>query len=405
MYQSLFIPVYLPSFLMSICQGAALLLIPLYALELGGSPAAAAMIFACRGLGNMVADIPAGYAAQKLGDAWVMRVGVGLMVAASLGAASADGLAELALFTFVIGLSMATWLLARLTFISDSVPTAFRGQALSSLAGLQRVGNFLGPVIGGYLVFHSSYTVAFVAIAGLSGLTLAILVLTAIRSRAQPQRSINADHRHDQASPQRSSQSLWALLKRHQTIFMTAGTVVFLLTLLRAARTLLVPLWGAYLGLNPAEIGMVVGISAAIDMMLFPAAGLIMDLYGRRVAGMGCLGLLSSGVLLIAFTDSLLMFTLAACFAGAGNGIGSGINMTLGTDFAPVNERGPFLGTWRLIGDAGSLVGPSLVAAIAGSIGLGPSILASAALGYLGLGVMAVFVPETLTKIEKSRDD
>lgn len=186
---------------------------------------------------------------------------------------------------------------------------------------------------------------------------------------------------------------------------MTAGTVVFLLTLLRAARTLLVPLWGAYLGLNPAEIGMVVGISAAIDMMLFPAAGLIMDLYGRRVAGMGCLGLLSSGVLLIAFTDSLLMFTLAACFAGAGNGIGSGINMTLGTDFAPVNERGPFLGTWRLIGDAGSLVGPSLVAAIAGSIGLGPSILASAALGYLGLGVMAVFVPETLTKIEKSRDD
>ena len=41
-----------------------------YALEVGGSPAAAAMIFACRGLGNMVADIPAGYAAQKLGDAW-----------------------------------------------------------------------------------------------------------------------------------------------------------------------------------------------------------------------------------------------------------------------------------------------------------------------------------------------
>ena len=36
MYRSLALSVYAPSFLMSICQGAVLLVIPLYALELGG---------------------------------------------------------------------------------------------------------------------------------------------------------------------------------------------------------------------------------------------------------------------------------------------------------------------------------------------------------------------------------
>jgi MFS family permease len=177
MYRSLALPVYLPSFLMSIGQGIALLIVPLYALDLGGSPASAAVIFACRGLGNMIADLPAGYAAQRFGDAYVMKAGVVLMIIAALGAAMTNSLPQLGVFTAVIGVSMATWLLARLTLISDRVSTEFRGQALSGLAGLQRVGNFLGPILGGYLAYIANYQLAFALIACLAGITL-LLVLT-----------------------------------------------------------------------------------------------------------------------------------------------------------------------------------------------------------------------------------
>ena len=145
MYRALLLPVYLPSFLMSVCQGAALLLIPLYALDLGGSPAVAAIIFACRGLGNMLADVPAGLAAEKFGDARVMQAGVALMILAATGCAFASDLLQLGLFSLIIGLSMATWLLARLTLISDLVAVNFRGQALSTMAGLQRFGSFHRP--------------------------------------------------------------------------------------------------------------------------------------------------------------------------------------------------------------------------------------------------------------------
>ena len=68
MYRSLLFSVYLPAFLMSICQGSVLLVIPLFALDLGASVGVAALVFSLRGLGNMTADIPAGYAASRLGD-------------------------------------------------------------------------------------------------------------------------------------------------------------------------------------------------------------------------------------------------------------------------------------------------------------------------------------------------
>ena len=403
MYRALLLPVYLPSFLMSVCQGAALLLIPLYALDLGGSPAVAAIIFACRGLGNMLADVPAGLAAEKFGDARVMQAGVALMILAATGCAFASDLLQLGLFSLIIGLSMATWLLARLTLISDLVAVNFRGQALSTMAGLQRFGNFIGPLSTGYIVYEFGYTTAFMLIAALAGATFCLLMTRVMPGEREAARSKPAPISTSRPQSQDNSKNaaahpIWQLLRVHHRILLTGGTVVFLLTLIRAARTLLLPLWGTSLGLNAAEIGAIVGLAAGLDMLMFPVAGLIMDQLGRRPAGMSCLGLLSFGLLLLSCTTTPLTFTLAACVAGLGNGLGSGINMTLGTDFAPVQQRGHFLGVWRLIGDAGAFAGPTLISLITAGVGLSMSILCASAFGFFGLVIMARFVPETLKK-------
>lgn len=394
MYRTLFIPVYVPSFLMSVCQGSALLLLPLYALELGGTPAMAAVIFACRGLGNMAADIPAGLVVQKFGDAKVMKVGVALMVLAAAGCALADNLIQLALMALTIGLSMATWLLARLTLISDLVESSQRGQALATMAGLQRFGHFLGPMISGSIVYTNGYSPAFFGIATLALVTLALLGLG---RDTVPDAREGMDRGQPESIDQEtlSSRPLIDLLITHRSIFLRGGTAVFLLTLVRAARTLLIPLWGAWIGLNVAEIGLIVGIAAGIDMTMFPFAGLIMDNWGRRYAGMMCLGLLSTSLLLLSQSTDTWSFAAAACVAGLGNGLGSGINMTLGTDFAPIRQRGHFLGIWRMISDAGAFTGPTLISSIAATIGLGSSLGISATLGFIGLFVMARFVPET----------
>ena len=65
-----------------------------------------------------------------------------------------------------------------------------------------------------------------------------------------------------------------------------------------------------------------------------------------------------------------------------GNGLGSGIVMTLGADTAPVRGRSQFLGAWRLCGDVGNSGGPLLVSAVAS---VAPLATACVVIGVLGL--------------------
>jgi len=69
-----------------------------------------------------------------------------------------------------------------------------------------------------------------------------------------------------------------------------------------------------------------------------------------------------------------------------GNGLGSGIVMTLGADSAPEVGRPQFLGGWRLCGDIGNSGGPLLVSAVAAAAPLAAACLVIGVLGLLGTG-------------------
>ena len=137
-------------------------------------------------------------------------------------------------------------------------------------------------------------------------------------------------------------------------------------------------------------------------MLMFPIAGIVMDNYGRRPAAMMCTGLLSLGLLGIPFSYDFVTMTAAAMVAGIGNGLGSGINMTMGSDFAPENQRGEFLGVWRLLSDTGSLLGPMAVGATATALTLSGAFYLAAAVGGLGVVTVWLFVKETLPKKAQS---
>ena len=81
---------------------------------------------------------------------------------------------------------------------------------------------------------------------------------------------------------------------------------------------------------------------------------------------------------------------------GFGNGLGSGIVMTLGADFAPSTGRAEFLGVWRLIGDVGTAGGPLLVAVVEIGGSLAAASVAVGAIGLAGAVVLFGWLPETL---------
>lgn len=406
-FRSLAVSVYLPSAFMSVGQAALLVVLPVSIIERGDGLAAAALAFAMRGLGSMLVSVPAGVAIARWGHKAGMLSGTGMMVLSSATIAAAPSTVTVAAATLIFGAGMGTWLLARLAFITRYVPNYQRGTALSGLAGLQRLGMLLGPLLGGLGVESVGFRGVFLSIAATALLTVAVIWMFAPATGGPDVADDGGGHPSRQtlqpSVPTPSARSLVTLvprmLRRYRRVFVSAGLFVFSLQLLREQRRLLVVLWGTSIGVGVEQIGLIVSVAAAVDMAMFPAAGYIMDHWGRKVAGVACIGVMAVAMGLLPFTTTVLSYLLVTVMAGFGNGLGSGIILTMGADFAPASETSQFLGVWRMVGDLGALMGP-LLTSIAASL-----VIALGLSSLIGLGggvVLWICVNETLAKASRS---
>ena len=153
------------------------------------------------------------------------------------------------------------------------------------------------------------------------------------------------------------------------------------------------------IGLDLPAIGLIVTLSAAIDMAMFYPAGVIMDRYGRKYASVPSFAIQGIGMALVSLASGFWGLLAATLVIGFGNGIGSGTMLTLGSDVAPKESMGEFLGVWRLIGDVGQTGGPMAVGSVADLVGLGMSTWVLAGVGLGAAAMLGLLVPETHPRV------
>jgi MFS family permease len=141
---------------------------------------------------------------------------------------------------------------------------------------------------------------------------------------------------------------------------------------------------------------------------MFPISGYIMDKFGRRFTGIPAFIILGSSLVLIGTVGSPILFLtpyatliIAAILSGVGNGISSGLVLTLGSDLSPPNNRGGFLGIWRFISDSGGAAGPTVMGVVANSFSLATASFSSGIIAITGIIFLRFFVKETLVKDKK----
>jgi hypothetical protein len=83
-----------------------------------------------------------------------------------------------------------------------------------------------------------------------------------------------------------------------------------------------------------------------------------------------------------------------ALLMGVGNGLGSGIVMTLGADAAPEAGRAPFLGVWRLLSLVGHNGASLVVAAVAAVASIGAASVTVGLLTLAGGAWLAQWLPQ-----------
>ncbi|WP_312879675.1 MFS transporter [Microlunatus parietis] len=361
------VPAYGPTILVSVGSGAILPLVALSARDLGASVGIAALIVALIGIGQLVGDLPAGALAARIGERRALIAACLLDAAALLGAFLAKSLILLGVAVFVAGLAGAVFSLARQAYLTEAIPIAQRARALSTLGGTSRIGTFIGPFVAALLVTHFGLASAYGFAAVMS---LAAAVLTFLLP------DLNAGTR----APVTVRRSVWSVLAEHRRTLATLGTGVLMIAAARATRQSIIPLWAESVGVDAATTSLIFGVSAGVDMLLFYPGGAIMDRFGRVWVAVPSMIILGTGFILLPFTHDTLTIGLVAALMGLGNGISSGIVMTLGADASPPGARAQFLGGWRLFADLGNAGGPALITLITA---FGP--LAAASFGLAGL--------------------
>ncbi|TDT34056.1 MFS transporter [Naumannella halotolerans] len=372
---------YAPTLVSTIGLGAVYPLIALTARDLGASVGTAAFIVALLGVGQLLGDLPAGQLASRFGEKWALVGACVIDAVAFCVAWQAPNVGVLGAAVLVAGMSAAVFGLARQAYLTDAIPSHQRARAMSTLGGVFRIGMFIGPLIGAFVVTHFGLQEAYLLAAATS-------LLAAVMNLSLPP----LPERTDQAvAGQRLG--FWRLLSDHRKVFATLGVGALLIMMARAARLSLVPLWAESQGIDAATTSIIFGISAAADMLLFYPGGMIMDRFGRFWVGVPAMVVIGAGLVLLALTHDPVTVGVVAVLIGLGNGISAGIVLTLGADHAPVAGRPKFLALWRLFADGGNALGPLLVSAVVAVAPLAAAVVVMGGLTLAGAGWLARWLP------------
>lgn len=377
------LPAYGPSVLSAIGTGAVMPAIVLSARDLGAGVNLAAFMVALLGIGQLVGDIPAGALAARIGERAALIAACGLEAVGMLGCALAPDVLVLAASIVVLGLSASTFGLARQSYLTEAVPLELRARALSTLGGVSRIGLFVGPFLGAVVVDRWGTGAAYVV--GLCSSASAFLLLLVVPDITSGERAAQLR--------QSERRSVGSVLLEHRRTLRTLGVGVLFVSSARACRTAIVPLWAESIGLDATRTSLVFGISGAVDMLLFYPGGRIMDRFGRLWVVLPSMVVLGLGMILLPLTGSFGWVTVVAVVLGFGNGIGSGVVMTLGADASPPVDRVQFLSGWRLMSDTGNAAGPALISVLTTVIPLAGAAVTMGGLALVGAGWLRVWVP------------
>lgn len=374
-FRDIALPAYGPTLVNSLGHGAMMPVLALRARELGASVAVAALVVGLVSVGMLIGSLPAGAVIARIGERRALVVAGVLDALAMAAAAVTPTVAWLALAVVASGTMWTVFLIARQAFMIDAVPFHLRARALSLLGGSHRVGMFGGPLIGAALIAADGIRAVFLLAAALS-LAAALLALT------MP--DLGAEQRV--AAKQEGYASVVSVLRRYRREMLTIGVAIAVIGASRSVRTSLMPLWAEQVGISASTTSLIFAVASGIELLMVYPGGWVMDRFGRTVTAVPVVASAALACLLVPLAGTVAAVTAVMVLLAVGNGLGSGVVMTMGADTAPAEARAQFLGGMRLCGDIGMTSAPLLLGLLTVALPIAAASLVLGGLGVVGTG-------------------
>src|SRR5262249_31549258 len=129
------------------------------------------------------------------------------------------------------------------------------------------------------------------------------------------------------------------------------------------------PIYARKVGLNDAEIAMVLGAQLALAMLAKPITGRLSDRVGRIPVIVIGLLLCAVALPIIFRSESLMAFVLTAPLLGLGVGAVTPVTNALIADLASARHLGAAMGVFGTIWDIGEAAGPMIAGFLIGGLG------------------------------------
>ena len=306
--------------------------ITLSAIDRGASTAIAALIGALLGIGSIVTNIPSGILATRIGERKIDARGRGRTVAGlalclvnlgrGAGVAAEFGFGVLLHRRGQLGLhSRPAVVPDRDGAAADARPGAVDPRRHPPHRGVP--GPFLGAGAMQLWGLPGAYYVS-----------LAAIVAAGVIVYRVPDLEMSDQHRAAAAQV-----TTWSILKQYWRTFVTLGDRRPAAVGHQADPAGGHPaVGGAHRAVAHGELGHL-RRRGAIDALTFYPAGKVMDVYGRRWVAVPCVIIMGISFVLMPLTHAAVTLALTAMIMGFGNGIGSGIVMTLAADVSPAIGR------------------------------------------------------------------
>ncbi len=248
--------------------------------------------------GALLAGIPGGIAAARLGVKPTVLIGLSLLALTTVAFGLADSVWALYLARFLQGVSSAFSWTGALTWLVVAAPAGRRGQLIGSAFGAAIAGALFGPVLGAVAAFTGTGP-AFGTVAGLALVLAGFAVATPA------------------PAPQRQ-QPLSALVNalRYNRTIQTGVWLCILPALCFGTLSVLAPLRLSDLGWGAAAIGAIYLVSAAFEAAWAPVLGRLSDRYGRMPPLLGALAASALVALLLPWPRQALLLAFLVVCAG-----------------------------------------------------------------------------------------
>jgi len=334
-------------------------LISLFAIDLGASPATIGVLYAMYSLFPALLSVSAG----KVSDRFGFRVPVmascsGVMLSLILPFFYPE-LAALFVTAAVAGTCNIFYVVAIQHAIGAYGEGPARTRNYSLFAVCVGISALVGPVVSGFAIDTIGHRAAFLVIAAFPAVTLLMLAMRSARPlRTRPHAEPPARGR------------VWDLLRNAPlrrvlvaTALLETGMELF---------NFLMPIYGSAIGLSASEIGIVMG-TFALAMLVVRT---LMTRLVRRSGEAGVFGasMLVAAVACVAFpvVSGFVPLLLMSFLLGLGLGCGAPLSMTLSYNRSPSGRAGEAIGLRQTVNKTMETVAPAFFGFLSAAVGVAP---------------------------------